>query len=160
MPNIVLIIHRNFNKPVHIPMLSFFFKIPEKIRMILIAVIGGIIGWITYECIYWLNPLHSCRASSSWLLEFMIGTARQHAMHRWFTFRHTGSYWGSLLKAYLYYSVTACLGTGINYFPYRTASYLSPHCLDCLSFYNRCNQSFCSEENRLQSYVRNERNAL
>jgi uncharacterized membrane protein YjjB (DUF3815 family) len=97
-------------------MMSFFFKIPEKVRMILIAIIGGIIGWITYEFIYWINPLHSGRASSSWLLEFIIGTARQHVMHRWFTFRHNGSYWRSLLKAYLYYSITACIGTVINYF--------------------------------------------
>jgi hypothetical protein len=96
-------------------MLTYFFKIPEKIRMILIAVIGGLIGWITYECIYWINPLHTCRASSSWLLEFTIGTARQHAMHRWFTFKHNGPYWSSLFRAYLYYSTTACIGTGINY---------------------------------------------
>ncbi len=97
-------------------MLSLFFKIPEKIRMILIAIIGGIIGWITYECIYWINPLHSGRASSSWLLEFIVGTARQHAMHRWLTFKHNGPYWNSLLRAYLYYSMTACIGTGINFF--------------------------------------------
>jgi uncharacterized membrane protein YjjB (DUF3815 family) len=97
-------------------MLPLFFKIPEKIRMIIIAIFGGIIGWITYECIYWINPLHSFRASSSWLLEFTLGTARQHAMHRWFTFKHNGPYWNSLFRAYLYYSLTACIGTGTNYF--------------------------------------------
>lgn len=84
--------------------------------MFLIAVIGGIIGYITYECIYWVNPFHSFRAPSSWLLEFIIGTARQHAMHRWFTFKHKGPYLNSLFRAYLYYSLTACIGTGINYF--------------------------------------------
>jgi hypothetical protein len=93
-------------------MLNIF---PEKIRMLIIAIIGSLIGWITYEIIYSINPLRSCRASSSWLLEFIIGTARQHALHRFFTFTHYVPYWSSLVRAYIYYSTTACIGAGFNF---------------------------------------------
>ncbi len=82
--------------------------------MVITAVIGAVIGLITYEIIYALNPLHP-RATMSWALAFGIGIARQHALHRWLTFTHKTSYWPSLGRAYVMYSGSAAAGTLLNW---------------------------------------------
>ena len=92
-----------------------FYLIPEKIRMVIVAIVGSCVGWLTYELIYYVNPFSAFRASSSWLIEFLIGVARQHAFHRWFTFTHHVSYWKSLGRAYMFYSVSAGVGAGIDF---------------------------------------------
>lgn len=89
--------------------------VQEKLRMIIIALVGSLIGWLTYEIIYYVNPLTMYRASSSWFVEFVIGVTRQHALHRWFTFKHVVPYWDSLVRAYFYYSGCAITGAGLNY---------------------------------------------
>jgi putative flippase GtrA len=87
---------------------------PEKARMLVTAVIGAVIGLITYEVIYALNPLQP-RATTSWALAFGIGIARQHALHRWLTFTHASPYWPSLGRAYVMYSGSAAAGTLLNW---------------------------------------------
>jgi len=87
---------------------------PEKARMLVTAVIGAIIGLITYEIIYALNPVQP-RATTSWALAFGIGIARQHALHRWLTFTHKSPYWQSLGRAYVMYSGSAIAGTLLNW---------------------------------------------
>jgi putative flippase GtrA len=90
-------------------------KMPEKVRMVVTAIIGAIIGLITYEIIYALNPLQP-RATTSWALAFAIGIARQHALHRWLTFHHNATpYWPSLGRAYVMYSGSAAAGTLLNW---------------------------------------------
>lgn len=71
--------------------------------MSITAILGAGIGYVTYELIYYFNPVQP-RASSSWFLAFVIGVARQHALHRWLTFLHKTPYWGSLRRAYVMYS--------------------------------------------------------
>jgi putative flippase GtrA len=86
---------------------------PEKARMLVTAVIGAIIGLITYEIIYALNPLQP-RATTSWALAFGIGIARQHALHRWLTFTHDSPYSGSAAAGTLpNWALTA--GLGVNH---------------------------------------------
>jgi len=87
---------------------------PEKVRMLVTAVIGAVIGLITYEIIYALNPIQP-RATTSWALAFCIGIARQHALHRWLTFTHESPYWPSLGRAYVMYSGSAAAGTLLNW---------------------------------------------
>jgi putative flippase GtrA len=89
-------------------------RMPEKLRMLVTAIIGAIIGLITYEIIYALNPLQP-RATTSWALSFGIGIARQHALHRYLTFTHHSPYWPSLGRAYLMYSGSATVGTLLNW---------------------------------------------
>jgi putative flippase GtrA len=78
--------------------------LPELVRLILTALIGALIGLVTYEFIYWLMPL-SPRATLSWGAAYLIGIARQHGLHRTLTYYHQNSpYWTSLARAYLMYS--------------------------------------------------------
>ncbi len=81
-------------------MLYRFYKRSEIFRMLIIALLGVVLGFITYELIYYLNPL-SPRATLSWTLAFLIGIWRQHALHRRFTFLNQSPYFESLIKAYI-----------------------------------------------------------
>jgi len=84
--------------------------------MAVVALAGALIGWITYEFLYWINPLDLYRATTTWIVEFAIGVVRQHAMHRWFTFRQPVPYWSTLSRAYVFYLVSALLSAGANFF--------------------------------------------
>ena len=89
-------------------------RMPEKPRMTLVAIIGGAIGLVVYEIIYFLNPIVP-RATTSWLISFLIGVPRQHALHRWLTFGDRTPYWSSLKRAYVLYTTLVVLTTVINY---------------------------------------------
>ena len=52
-----------------------FRRLPEKLRLAIVALLGALIGLVTYELIYWINPFQP-RASSSWLMSFAIGVPR------------------------------------------------------------------------------------
>ena len=86
---------------------------PEKVRLVMTAVLGAAIGYITYEIIYFFNPFPH-RAPTSWLLAFMIGVLRQHALHRWLTFTVQPPYWHSLGRAYVMYLGSAITTTALN----------------------------------------------
>lgn len=89
--------------------------LPENFRLVLTAILGAGIGFITYEIIYYFNPL-TVRAGSSWFLAYLIGVVRQHALHRYLTFSDESSYWRSLLRAYIMYSGSIILTTGLNWY--------------------------------------------
>ena len=95
--------------------MSFFFKQSETTRLLIIAALGVILGFITYEIVYYLNPF-SPKATISWILALIIGIARQHALHRYFTFSHQGSYFKSLYRAYIVDTVGLLFSTGLNWF--------------------------------------------
>jgi putative flippase GtrA len=97
------------------PKMHYFYKQSETIRMLIIAVIGVILGFITYEIVYCLNPF-SPKATISWILAFIIGIARQHALHRQFTFSHKTSYFKSLYRAYIVDVGALVFSTGLNWF--------------------------------------------
>ena len=90
-------------------------KSQEFVRMLLIALLGVLLGFITYEIIYYFNPF-SPRASLSWILAFIIGTARQHALHRHFTFLFKTNYWKSLYRAYVLDFGVLILSSLLNWF--------------------------------------------
>jgi len=83
--------------------------------MVIVAILGVMTGYVTYELIYYLNPLEP-RSSSSWFMSYAVGIARQHALHRWLTFAHKTPYWRSLFKAYIMYSGSLILSSGLNWF--------------------------------------------
>lgn len=96
-------------------MLFYFQKQPETIRMLVVAAIGVILGFVTYEIVYYLNPF-SPKATVSWVFAFLIGIARQHALHRKFTFSHQTPYFKSLYKAYVVDIGGLVFSTGLNWF--------------------------------------------
>jgi len=87
---------------------------PEPVRIVSTAFIGAALGYATYQIIYALNPLQE-RATTSWLLAFILNIARQHALHRSLTFEHSGPYWPSLGRAYVMYSGSAAATTALNW---------------------------------------------
>jgi putative flippase GtrA len=94
--------------------LSMFYRFSEIIRMTIVALSGTLIGWLTYEIIYLINPLEQYRATSTWLIEFTIGVMRQHALHRYFTFKQRSPYWRTLFRAYVFYISSAVLTSTAN----------------------------------------------
>ena len=95
--------------------LAAYRRLPYPIRLGLTAVLGASIGWGTYEVVFWLNPTEQIRATSSWAIGFVIGVARQHALHRFLTFGGTTPYWSELGRAYAFYSISAVIGAAANY---------------------------------------------
>ena len=91
-----------------------FLSLPESARLVIVAIFGSLTGLAVYEVVYYLNPFEP-RASISWLLSFIIGVVRQHALHRWLTFSHRGPYWRSLTRAYLLYASLLVVTTALNY---------------------------------------------
>ena len=83
--------------------------------MIIIAFIGALVGLITYEIIYFINPF-TPKATLSWGFAFFIGVARQHALHRHFTFLYKTPYWKSLYRAYILDSGVLALTSILNWF--------------------------------------------
>lgn len=80
----------------------------------IVALAGTTVGWVTYELLFLVNPLAVWRASTTWIIGFLIGVIRQHALHRYFTFTERGAYWRTLRRAYLYYLSCAVITTVLN----------------------------------------------
>jgi putative flippase GtrA len=91
-----------------------FRRLPEKLRLANVAVLGALIGLVTYELIYLINPFQP-RASVSWLLSIAIGVPRQYSLHRWLTFGSDVPYGPRLARAYVLYAAIAMLTTGLNW---------------------------------------------
>jgi putative flippase GtrA len=82
--------------------------------MVINAIFGAFIGFLTYEFIYVFNPFQP-RATSSWFIASVTGIARQHGIHRWLTFSSSSNYWISLRRAYVMYSGSIVLGLSLNW---------------------------------------------
>ena len=95
-------------------LVDHYHRMPEKVRLSVTAVIGAGLSLVTYEIIFFLNPM-APKATTSWALSFIVNIARQHALHRWLSFTHPTRYWPSLFRAYVMYSGTAVATTFLNY---------------------------------------------
>ena len=91
-----------------------FLRVSQNTRMVIVAIGGALIGLLTYNIIYLLVPWQP-RATICWSLSFAIGIARQHSLHRTFTFTYPTPYWQSLGRAYIMYSGSALIGIVINF---------------------------------------------
>lgn len=94
--------------------LALYHSLPEKLRMVLTAILGALTGLVTYEILYLLNPFEP-RATIAWTVSFLLGVTRQHGLHRLLTFNHATPYWPSLGRAYVMYSGTLLVGTCLNW---------------------------------------------
>lgn len=92
-----------------------FFKQSEFIRMLIIAVVGAVLGFVTYETIYYFNPFYP-KATLSWFVAFVIGVARQHWLHRYYTFQYKIPYIKSLYRTYIVDFGALFFSSGLNWF--------------------------------------------
>jgi putative flippase GtrA len=95
-------------------MIFNFYKQPEFVRMLIVAIIGALLSFVTYEIVFYLNPW-SPKATLSWVIAFIIGVVRQHALHRYFTFSHKTPYFKSLYKAYILDFGGLLYSSGLNW---------------------------------------------
>ena len=94
--------------------LQRFRLLPEKTRLLAVALLGALIGLVTYQLIYWVNPFEP-RAPTSWLASFLIGVPRQFTLHRSLTFRSQVPYAPRLARAYALYAFIAVVTTSLNW---------------------------------------------
>jgi putative flippase GtrA len=85
------------------------------VRVAMVALIGLPLSWVTYEIIFFFNPLDH-KATSSWFLSYLIGIFRQHHLHRCFSFPDTGlAYNASLLRDATSSVTLLILGSVLNW---------------------------------------------
>mgnify|MGYP001260358668 CR=1 FL=1 len=85
-------------------------------RYLFFGTVGNILGWIIYNVIFFSNPFSWNKATTTWLLSYLIGVAQQHEMHRRWTFSETKQdYLDSLKNSYLAYSLGLIVSTIANY---------------------------------------------
>jgi putative flippase GtrA len=96
------------------PLMQRFRRLPEKIRLLLVALLGASIGLATYQLIYWVNPFEP-RAPTSWLASFLVGVPRQYSLHRSLTFRSDVPYAPHLARAYALYACVAVVTTSLDW---------------------------------------------
>ena len=94
--------------------LQRFRRLPEKLRLAIVAVLGALIGLVIYELIYFINPFQP-RAPTSWLASFAIGVPRQYSLHRWLTFDSGVPFGPRLARAYVLYATIAVVTTALNW---------------------------------------------
>ena len=75
---------------------NWIHKRPELARVGVVALIGTVMSWVTYEIVYFFNPFEP-RATTSWAVSFTIGVFRQHHLHRNLTFPQNGVPYGTSL---------------------------------------------------------------
>lgn len=68
----------------------------EVERVALVAAIGAAASWLTYEIVFFLNPLEP-RATLSWILAYCLGVLRQHHLHRLISFPDAPARYGASL---------------------------------------------------------------
>ena len=87
----------------------------EIVRVALAALIGTFLAWVTYELVFWVNPMEP-RATTSWALAFFIGIFRQHHLHRTISFPKSAVSYGVSLRRDFAASIgVALLSTALNY---------------------------------------------
>ena len=91
--------------------------IPEKIRFLITGMFGVFIGGFIYVIIYKSNPLETHKATTSWILAFLLAILRQHALHYFFTFTEISvPYLNSLYGAIKTYSFNLVWSTVLIHF--------------------------------------------
>lgn len=87
----------------------------EIVRVGIAAAIGTLLAWVTYELVFFLNPLEP-RATTSWAVAFLIGVFRQHHIHRVLSFPNSVfSYSGSLSREAVASIIILIAGAGLNF---------------------------------------------
>lgn len=87
----------------------------EIVRVGIAAAIGTLLAWLTYELVFFLNPLEP-RGTTSWAVAFLIGIFRQHHIHRVLSFPNSRlRYSGSLSREAVASFVILFVVAGLNF---------------------------------------------
>ena len=87
------------------------------LRFAVVGFIGTLLGWISYNIIYQINPMDWNKATTSWTVNYLLGITVQHALHRKWTFVDSDTpYLRSLRGAYVAYSGGLIISTAINFY--------------------------------------------
>jgi putative flippase GtrA len=91
-------------------------RLPPFARFVIVGIIGVIASWIVYNIILVLNPIDKYKATSTWILAYILGVWQQHGLHRFLTFENTEiEYNSSLARSYLAYLLGLILSTPLNF---------------------------------------------
>jgi putative flippase GtrA len=95
---------------------------PQYERVAVVAALGAAASWLTYEIIFFLNPIEP-RATSSWIIAYGVGVIRQHHLHRLISFPDPPvRYSVSLARDYASSIVILGTSAGLNWFLVSSAA--------------------------------------
>ena len=84
-------------------------------RYLIVGALGNLIGWVIYNIIFLANPIEWNKATTSWVLSYLIVVAQQHDLHRRMTFQDSEQeYVSSLLNSYFAYSLGLIVSSSAN----------------------------------------------
>lgn len=89
-------------------------EIRTGLRFIVSGSAGVLIGLVLYEATFWLNPTTTYRATSSYVIAYVLGIFVQHALHRSITFGGAVSYARSLRRTFLVYPAVLVVSSALN----------------------------------------------
>ena len=88
----------------------------EFYRVALVAAIGTIASYATYELVFWVNFIEP-RATTSWAISFVIGVFRQHHLHRHLSFpKASAAYNVTLQREWLSSLIVLIFSVGLNFY--------------------------------------------
>lgn len=94
----------------------------EILRIGIVAAIGTVASYLTYEAVFFVNRIEP-RATTSWTLSFAIGVFRQHHLHRYLSFpKTTARYEVTLQREWLASLIVLIGSVGLNFYLTQTLS--------------------------------------
>lgn len=88
----------------------------EVLRVGIVAAIGTIASYVTYEVVFFFNDIEP-RATTSWTISFVIGVFRQHHLHRYLSFpKTTARYEVTLKRGWFASFLVLVVSVALNYY--------------------------------------------
>ena len=84
-------------------------KLDPKIRFIIVGGAGTSIAWLVYNLLYLTLPFEP-KAIIAWIICYIYSVAKNHTLHRNFTF-FTDNKYSRIIQAYLAYSLGLFVST-------------------------------------------------
>lgn len=99
-----------------IRVVSWIRRQDEIFRVGIVAAIGTVASYVTYEVVFYVNMIEP-RATTSWVISFVIGVFRQHHLHRYLAFpKATARYKVTLQREWLASLIVLIFSAGLNFY--------------------------------------------
>lgn len=97
-------------------MVAWIRRQDEVLRVGIVAAIGTIASYVTYEVVFFFNGIEP-RATTSWTISFVIGVFRQHHLHRYLSFPNaTARYTVTLKRDWFASFIVLIFSVALNYY--------------------------------------------